>query len=440
MSTLDTLVFTGPSLPINDARALLPNAAFHPPVACGDIIKAMRVKPKRIAIIDGYFEQQGAVWHKEILFAMHHGVKVYGASSMGALRAAELAPLGMVGVGEVFKAYQQNQLIDDDEVVLTHTLDFSSPITPMVNVRFTLKQALMESVIDQNTHDALISAIKAEPYYERRLHHNAKAYPKLKAWLNEHYIDQKRLDAIALLQGLATNSLPERNRPELSQSLFFHKIYREMIVEPFSEPFSWLPADELCWHALSQKPYFSLFKQCAKLLHILYDAYAIEHPNLKPTDVLSLAKQHQTQLVSQPQIIKFSLIHQNIYASYKSSLGFADLKHIRECDVQLASLLTTLSTLYMALIHFLDQRETYLNQSHAQHFSDEFRREHQLFDPNTITTWFKNNDLNNDEYQIFVSCMVIMYFLVDQHNFTACGVPTSIDMTCWGKLVMNYCS
>src|SRR5688572_32760283 len=48
------------------------------------------------------------------------GVRVFGAASMGALRAAELQPFGMIGVGQVFQAYRRGHLTDDDEVAVAH--------------------------------------------------------------------------------------------------------------------------------------------------------------------------------------------------------------------------------------------------------------------------------------------------------------------------------
>ncbi|MFI1400750.1 TfuA-like protein [Streptomyces sp. NPDC020681] len=53
--------------------------------------------------------------HKEILA---RGVRVIGAGSIGALQAAELYPLSMVGAGCVFEAYVHGDLDGDDEVVV----------------------------------------------------------------------------------------------------------------------------------------------------------------------------------------------------------------------------------------------------------------------------------------------------------------------------------
>lgn len=92
--------------------------------------------PAAIGVIDGVFLQDLSVWHKELLYAMEKGVAVFGASSMGALRAAELAPFGMRGVGEVYRQYAEGRLNDDDEVAVVHASSDAGhrKITePMVN-------------------------------------------------------------------------------------------------------------------------------------------------------------------------------------------------------------------------------------------------------------------------------------------------------------------
>lgn len=63
----------------------------------GDITRAASERPAVIGVIDGVFEVVPTVWHKEILWVMARGVPVYGAASIGAQRAAELAPFGMRG-------------------------------------------------------------------------------------------------------------------------------------------------------------------------------------------------------------------------------------------------------------------------------------------------------------------------------------------------------
>lgn len=62
---MSVVVFLGPSLPVDDGRALV-DATFLPPVRAGDIVRALALEPDAIGIVDGYFDRVPSVWHKEI--------------------------------------------------------------------------------------------------------------------------------------------------------------------------------------------------------------------------------------------------------------------------------------------------------------------------------------------------------------------------------------
>jgi len=165
----EIVVFLGPSLALADARALL-DADYRPPVAMGDVYRALRSNPRAIVIVDGLFEQTPSVWHKEILLALSRGVWVYGGASMGALRACELDPFGMIGVGSIYARFCEGLLEDDDEVAVSHA-DADSGWRPlseaMVNLRDGLARARERGLLDAREHDALVARAKARFYPER---------------------------------------------------------------------------------------------------------------------------------------------------------------------------------------------------------------------------------------------------------------------------------
>lgn len=145
-------VFAGPSLP----ATLRPDGPFEwrPPAAAGDILALAGRPPARMCLIDGLFDSCPAPWHKELLVLMARGTIVFGASSMGALRAAELHRFGMVGVGAIFRAYRDGRLHGDDEVALIHAtgaLDWAPLTVPMIEVRATLAAACRARLIDVQT-------------------------------------------------------------------------------------------------------------------------------------------------------------------------------------------------------------------------------------------------------------------------------------------------
>ncbi|PKL60877.1 MAG: TfuA-related McrA-glycine thioamidation protein, partial [Methanomicrobiales archaeon HGW-Methanomicrobiales-4] len=87
------MIYLGPSLQPDEAEQVLPSGPevlYLAPVRRGDLASAIAARPKIIGIIDGLFFENAAVGHREVLGALRAGIRVIGASSMGALRAAEL--------------------------------------------------------------------------------------------------------------------------------------------------------------------------------------------------------------------------------------------------------------------------------------------------------------------------------------------------------------
>ena len=111
------LIFAGPTL---SGCALPSTLEFRPPAQAGDIAALLSTPPEAVGLIDGCFEMAPSVWHKELMDLIAHGVAVFGASSLGALRASELHAFGMHGVGAIFAGYRDGHLRRDDAVMVTH--------------------------------------------------------------------------------------------------------------------------------------------------------------------------------------------------------------------------------------------------------------------------------------------------------------------------------
>lgn len=165
---MTTIVFVGPTLPAAEVRARLPGVIVAPPVAVGEVLALIRRRGvQRIAIIDGYFERMAAVWHKELLRAIERGIAVWGAASMGALRAAELAPFGMRGVGTIYRAFRRGELIADDEVAVAHLpaeVGYRPISDALVNLRHGIATAPM---LAPRTRAQLVELARARFYRER---------------------------------------------------------------------------------------------------------------------------------------------------------------------------------------------------------------------------------------------------------------------------------
>ncbi|WP_457090211.1 TfuA-like protein [Microvirga sp. P5_D2] len=175
----------------------------------------MSPRPRVIAIIDGAFRNVPAVRHKEILWALSQGVHVFGAASMGALRAAELFDYGMVGFGSIFSDYRSDRLEDDDAVAVEHgppELGFLSLSEAMVDIRATLDAAVLNGVIDGHMKSRLLDHAKQQFYadrhwpellkYARTLDFDATMVDALEAWLPAGKVHRKRDDALEMLAAI----------------------------------------------------------------------------------------------------------------------------------------------------------------------------------------------------------------------------------------------
>jgi hypothetical protein len=203
------IVFLGPSLDVTEAEKIL-TADYRPPAKRGDLLAAVREDATIIGLIDGVFHQESAVAHREILAAIKKGVRVVGASSMGALRAAEMDTLGMVGIGEIYRMYKSGELESDDEVALV--FDPSSGLAlsePLINIRFTLKQAELKGIIDSTAHDALLASARSLFYPKRTYRAIVSAAGeavdegtqyRFLHWVPAGSCDQKKDDAVAALE------------------------------------------------------------------------------------------------------------------------------------------------------------------------------------------------------------------------------------------------
>jgi hypothetical protein len=206
------IIFAGPSLPPRLRPADAPEIEWRPPVRQGELYRVALTRPAAIGVIDGYFEVVPTVWHKELLWAMAQGIHVFGAASIGALRAAELDVFGMRGIGQIYEAYRDGVLEDDDEVAVLHgpeELGYPPLTEAMVNIRATLEDAARCDILAPEIARRLTEIAKGMFYKERSYEAvlqtaAASGFPAapLRAfanWLPAGRVDQKLRDAEAML-------------------------------------------------------------------------------------------------------------------------------------------------------------------------------------------------------------------------------------------------
>lgn len=227
-SSLPPVVFLGPTMD-HCTGASLAEADFKPPAAMGDVTRAVAAGVSAIVLVDGVFESGPSVWHKEILLALADGIPVIGASSMGALRAAELADYGMWGFGKIFEDFASGLLEDDDEVAVAHgpaETGWMQLSDALVDIRASAAKAVACGVLPPRDAGRLIADAKATFFKDRSLLEGARTVlPQTQRadevedvvrWFQAESISQKRLDCQALLESLPGEIANARQKMHLA--------------------------------------------------------------------------------------------------------------------------------------------------------------------------------------------------------------------------------
>ena len=219
MSARDVVVFLGPTLPVGTAKRTL-KAKYLPPARQGDVFRVLPDRPRVIVLIDGVFEAVPSVWHHELRAALASGVHVIGASSMGALRAAELHEEGMLPVGCIAGEYVSGARVDDADVVLLHgdvDSGYQALTIPLVNVEATVAEAKRQRTVSSREARQLTTAARQLFFKRRTWRAIVGALPEERrsqtlSWLRAHTVDQKALDAVQALK-VAQQLLRKPARP-----------------------------------------------------------------------------------------------------------------------------------------------------------------------------------------------------------------------------------
>lgn len=217
-------VFAGPSLA---GWVATPPFERLPPAGAGDMLRLLAGQSHTVVLIDGVFGSRPAVWHKEILLLLARGFRVIGAASMGALRAAELDRLGMIGCGAIYRAYADGRITADDEVAVLHapaTLGGQPLSLAQVNVRATLCVAARARVLSVDAARTLRNASAAIHYRDRDWAQVVAMAddPAFAAWVRCHAVDAKAGDArlaLAQAQRLASDTPTMYDEPPLTPFL-----------------------------------------------------------------------------------------------------------------------------------------------------------------------------------------------------------------------------
>lgn len=201
------MIFVGPSLrfPRDGVRTVPALLDTAPPALRGDLLAAANRGYESIGLVDGELLQRSTVTPGEVREVARRGVRLWGAASVGALRAVECAEW-MTGIGEIFAAYRDGVLTGDDEVAMTYEPDTYAPVAhPLVNVRAALRLGVVRGWWSDEAARATIADVKGLAFYDRTLHavletarRHALPAEQVRRALEDGAADVKAGDAIAL--------------------------------------------------------------------------------------------------------------------------------------------------------------------------------------------------------------------------------------------------
>lgn len=169
-----TAVFLGLSLKKEEASQILP-ADYYPPAQKGDIYRIVATGVEKIILIDGFIYNKRPVWQRELLDAIDRGIEVWGASAIGALRAVELQSFGMKGSGTIFQWYCDEIIQGDDEIAVKYSWEYDTfyrRSEPLVNIRYTLINAVKDNYLTSEQADKLLD-------YAKNLYYPDRSYDRL---------------------------------------------------------------------------------------------------------------------------------------------------------------------------------------------------------------------------------------------------------------------
>ena len=206
---MSIVVYTGLSISFDEAKSIL-DAEYYPPIKRGDLDELISTREdiEIIGIIDGVFHQSPAVAHKEILKALKKNITVVGGASMGALRACELYPYGMIGIGHIFNEYKEGIIESDDDVAVALNPETYEQLSDSwINLKYNFEEASRNNIISEEDKIDLLTAAK-EIYYPKRTFDyvikksnlSEEKKSNLKTYIKKNKFDIKHDDAKEVLE------------------------------------------------------------------------------------------------------------------------------------------------------------------------------------------------------------------------------------------------
>ena len=174
-----TTVFAGPTISRTEIHGLLPGCEVRPPLHRGGLYELVDGRVDQdssvVVVIDGLFGSNFAATAGEFADACSTGLRVVGAASLGAVRAMECAPYGMLGHGRIYQSYVEGIFVSDAEVAVAVNpdSDFEAVTVSMVDVRQACLRLRHMGILEDHAATDILDLSLAIHYLERspqRLH------------------------------------------------------------------------------------------------------------------------------------------------------------------------------------------------------------------------------------------------------------------------------
>jgi hypothetical protein len=334
--------------------------------------------------------------------------------------------------------------MDDDEVALLHGPAESAHremSEAMVNIRATVAQAVSARVICPDAAERVIRSAKNTFYQERSIaaaidaawahDRGAEERKKLLRYIaNGGYVNQKRLDAVTLLEHLAGRGIPRAAvASSVHRTSFITKLHFDTVCAPFDVHAADLPKDELvALEARALGRFYPLLCRLARLMaavHALdFDGDSRARSRLARIRATVDAHEHKhgTRAVARARA-------RHMVNLMRLDDGYRRLRDARGGNREVE--LYRKSAALWAVIHdHLEQNRVGLPGT-LQTLSDDFRRRRGLGRRDATFAWRRANDLDGRGYDRIVAMEARLAMVTSGAQAHALGLRPATDPACW---------
>lgn len=160
-------LFGGPSLKLW-SKSDKTDFNLYPPIKRGDLDPLLKKPPGICIIIDGLFGAELSISPTECRALLEKGWMLLGSSSMGALRAADLWSLGMIGIGDIYMMYRLGKCMSDADVAVAYDAkNFNERTISLVHLRYVLNHLVQTKKLALDIAIKIYNDCKAIKWFAR---------------------------------------------------------------------------------------------------------------------------------------------------------------------------------------------------------------------------------------------------------------------------------